>query len=273
MKKIAGFALVAMLLPAAPSWAADLLVGETSPAIGPHVPPATFYPPTPPSEAPPPWEGAYIGGNIDWLRAHFGHPVRQYLKGKIGNTLYDISAYEESESGEIIGGIQVGYNWNIGNNIIAGLEADFQISNLEGFSNFQYDGYPDTNINIYDKLHWFGTIRGRLGYAFSPKILVYGTGGLAYGRVDTDLEHRGDYSPWPGMPFSGKYETSETHVGWAVGAGTEYSFHKNWSLRAEYLYIDLGEANVYDYQDEDMGLTIDKDVNLHTLRLGLNYRF
>jgi outer membrane immunogenic protein len=121
-------------------------------------------------------------------------------------------------------------------------------------------------------LHWFGTFRGRLGYAISRDILVYGTGGIAYGRVDTDIEQLSRIR-WPGLDPNEINETSETLVGWAVGAGTEYAFHRNWSLRAEYLYADLGKANVYDYRDDEIGLTIDKDVNIHTLRLGLNYHF
>src|SRR5690606_36119322 len=95
----------------------------------------------------------------------------------------------------------------------------------------------------HDKLDWFGTLRGRLGYTLTPSMLLYGTGGLAYARVSTDLIAMGNN--WPGLKHGTPYETSETHVGWTIGAGAEYAFHRNWSVRAEYLYADFGKKNVY----------------------------
>jgi outer membrane immunogenic protein len=115
-------------------------------------------------------------------------------------------------------------------------------------------------------------VRGRLGYEASPKILLYGTGGMAYGRVDSDLEQLGPVI-MPDLPWPGVKETSDTLVGWTIGAGTEYAIHRNWSLRAEYLYIDLGSANIYQWTDELVSLSFDKDVKIHTLRIGLNYHF
>jgi outer membrane immunogenic protein len=265
-------AFIAMLLPSNNSWAADLLVDGHGAVIKPHIPPEGFQPPVPPNDGPPPWEGAYIGGNIDWLRAHFGHPFRQFINGKGGDTLFDDAGYAESRSGDIIGGIQIGYNWNLGANIIAGIEADFQLTDLEGTSRITVTEGLTTDVYIHDRMDWFGTVRGRLGYALSPSMLFYGTGGMAYTKVSTDLESVG-FPYWPGLRPGTTYESSETLVGWAVGAGSEYAFHRNWTLRLEYLYADFGRSNVYDFQGEDMGLTIDKEVDLHTVRLGLNYRF
>jgi outer membrane immunogenic protein len=82
--------------------------------------------------------------------------------------------------------------------------------------------YPTTY-----KLDWFGTVRGRVGLLATPQLLLYATGGLAYGHV-------GANAPTIGLGWGG------THAGWTVGGGGEYLFSNNWSIKLEYLYMDLG---------------------------------
>jgi outer membrane immunogenic protein len=112
-----------------------------------------------------------------------------------------------------------------------------------------------------------GTVRGRLGYLVTPTILVYGTGGLAYGGVHASATHGGvmqgvltgandakypvpyAYSQlngtytFPIVPGSGSY--SNTQVGWIAGGGAEWMFAPNWSLKIEGLYYDLGGGRIY----------------------------
>src|SRR5205807_3676672 len=90
----------------------------------------------------------------------------------------------------VTGGAQLGYDWQIGS-LVTGLEADIQGSDIKGSAReiaiVAETGLPDpfgTVLSSETKLSWFGTVRGRLGVTVTPDLLLYGTGGLAYGEVD-----------------------------------------------------------------------------------------
>jgi outer membrane immunogenic protein len=93
------------------------------------------------------------------------------------------------------------------------------------------------------QLDWFGTARVRFGFLPTARLLVYGTGGLAYGEVEGSLEHHNVFS---GIVTSRYWEGSDSdlRVGWTLGAGAEYALTSSVSIRAEYLYLDLGKSNV-----------------------------
>ncbi|MBS7540631.1 outer membrane protein [Ancylobacter lacus] len=179
------------------------------------------YPPqggyAPAAYAPFTWSGFYLGANAGygWGDADFAG---------------------SSVDGGLIGA-QAGFNWQGNSPIVLGFETDIQYSGMEG-GNFSLD--------------YFGTARLRAGYAIN-QMLVYGTGGLAYGG--------GSYTE------SGLSD-DQTHIGWALGAGLEYAFTPNWSAKAEYLYLDLGKENYLTVN----GLR-DVGVNENLLRAGVNYRF
>src|SRR5262249_44573593 len=82
------------------------------------------------------------------------------------------------------------------------------------------------------KLDWFGTLRGRLGFTVAPTVLLYGTGGLAYGDIKTD----GTISD----PTS--FSSSTIKAGWTAGVGIEGRISGNWTAKIEYLYMDLGNV-------------------------------
>lgn len=175
------------------------------------------------------WAGAYAGVNAEAGLGTFKHPV--------SNVSYDETA------GGFLGGVQAGYNWQSGR-AVYGVEADFQGSAVEGF-------YTQFNL-ANTKVGWFGTLRARVGYAPVDRVLVYGTAGLAYGSIRTDL-------------FNGITGSSKTKAGWTVGAGAEYALDTNWTVRTEYLYTDFGKSTIIpDYRD---------DIAFHIVRIGLNYRF
>jgi outer membrane immunogenic protein len=136
------------------------------------------------------------------------------------------------------GGLEGGFNWQFGQ-LVVGWEADLQLSNSSDvFANYKFSN------------PWFGTIRGRGGVALE-NILFYGTLGLAYGRGHVDLGSLGE---------------SNFHVGWTAGAGLEVSLNRNWSLKAEYLFIDLAS--------ESYGLTLaNNGFTSNLVRFGVNYRF
>jgi outer membrane immunogenic protein len=136
------------------------------------------------------------------------------------------------------GGIQGGYNWQSGQ-FVFGLEADIQASGAE-------DTFAATKFSN----PWFGTVRGRLGWTFN-NILLYGTAGFAFGGGRVEI---------PG------FEQSNTHTGFAAGAGLEVGFTPNWSVRAEYLYVGLSSEA---YAPTGASHGFDSSV----LRFGVNYRF
>jgi opacity protein-like surface antigen len=163
-------------------------------------------------------------------------------------------------NGGFIGGGQIGYNWQFYNSFVAGLEADIQgIAGSNGGrsairvvpvgvdsndNNSNYIGVTSARGN----LQYIGTVRGRLGWLATPTLLLYGTGGLAYGGVtlNTYTQVTNDYySAEPGFgahlpPSFGGVNFSNTQVGWTAGGGLEWMFFPNWSAKVEYLYYDLG---------------------------------
>ena len=154
-----------------------------------------------------------------------------------------------------IGGGQIGYNWQFYNSFVAGVEADIQgvaASNSRGsavgaaplagiIADFSYVSVPTATRS----LDYLGTVRGRLGWLFTPTLLVYGTGGLAYGGVTANASYfTSVVGPIPiGIdPSFGAASFSDTRVGWTAGAGLEWMFWPNWSAKVEYLYYDLGRV-------------------------------
>lgn len=164
------------------------------------------------------WNGAYVGVNLG------------YQWGKATN-------WSVNPSG-LMGGGQLGYNWQSGS-FVFGVEADLQASAADD----TFGAYKFANP-------WFGTVRGRGGYAMN-NVLIYLTGGLAYGG---------------GRVTFGPASESQTHTGWTIGAGVEVGLTPNWSAKAEYLYVELS--------DQAYVLTgIRNGLQSNVFRLGVNYRF
>lgn len=164
------------------------------------------------------WGGGYAGLNVG------------YEWGRITNSSISPSGLE--------GGLQAGYNWQSGQFVFGG-ETDIQVT-----------GADDTFAPYKFANPWFGTLRGRVGYAMN-NILFYGTFGLAYGQIKGT--------------FAGLDE-SKTHAGWAGGLGMEVGFTPNWSAKIEYLYMDLSNR-AYSIT----GTTNGFETNM--VRFGINYHF
>lgn len=166
------------------------------------------------------WQGPYVGANL-------------------GYQWGTITANPTRPNG-FAGGVQAGYNWQ-SNQFVFGGEADIQFS-----------GADDTFAPWKFSNPWFGTLRGRAGFAMN-NILIYATGGLAYGSVRVK------------NTFTGADE-SKLHPGWVLGAGMEVALTTSWSARAEYLYVDLS--------DRSYALTgTSNGVESSVVRFGVNYRF
>jgi outer membrane immunogenic protein len=200
------------------------------------------------------WTGLYFGAN---LGGAFGNQDVALIDNATGGTAASGSV---SPDGFIIGD-QIGYNWQV-NQWVFGLEADFQGSTQKE------DGAPLTalgsTVTYTSRLRWFGTVRGRVGYAFD-RFLPYITGGWAYGDARID-----------GVATTGvttrNFENDDTVSGWTVGAGIEWAILDHWSAKAEYLYIN--------FEDGPSGLATAATLNISgtnltesIARVGLNYRF
>jgi outer membrane immunogenic protein len=166
------------------------------------------------------WAGPYLGGNIG------------YNWGSVENNPTNPDGFS--------GGVQAGYNFQNGTPWVFGIEADIQASAADDrFAPWKYSN------------PWFGTVRGRAGYAFS-NVLVYATGGLAFGELRGETFGRSE---------------SHTNAGFAVGAGAEMGFAPNWSAKIEYLYVDLANSNFAITGGASNGYSFS------VVRAGINYHF
>ncbi|WP_445490844.1 outer membrane protein [Rhodopseudomonas sp. RCAM05734] len=203
------------------------------------------------------WTGWYLGGNVG---SGIGRN-RSTLAGAPG-----VESFNLVPDG-VVGGVQAGYNWQAGN-WVYGIEADIQGSS-------QKDNKTTVALGgvAYDqKLPWFGTVRGRLGYSVG-QTLFYATGGYAYGSVKTKINAGGVQIA----------SFSKTGDGYAVGGGIETPFKllglfgPNWTSKTEYLYVDLGSSsNAFVGTVPGVGaaaLTSSTSVKEHIFRTGLNYHF
>jgi len=125
-------------------------------------------------------------------------------------------------------------------------------------------------MNNAAKATFLATVRGRAGIAFD-RSLIYVTGGVAFGELKTT-----DTTGFPLLYID--TTTATTHrTGWTLGAGAEHAFNNNWSVKAEYLYVDLGTVNVA--LACTVGCALPNDHVVHHRytdnigRIGLNYRF
>ena len=160
--------------------------------------------------------------------------------------------------GGFIGGGQVGYNYQYGQKIVFGFEADMQGAGIRGtgnangygpFTNSDLPGNGFVNNNIVQAgIDWLGTARGRIGYLITPTFQLYGTGGLAYGsaflNTRTNSAYGGDNVRASGAVSSSFWlygsdtsyaSKSQLLVGYTAGAGGEWMFMPNWSIKAEAL--------------------------------------
>jgi outer membrane immunogenic protein len=180
------------------------------------------------------WTGFYVGANVGY---------------GFGKSNWDAPAVSPSPKG-ILGGLTVGYNFQTGT-WVWGLEGDIDYSGMKGSADCA-GGTCET------KLNWLATARGRLGYAGWNNFLPYLTGGAGIGNIKAT------------SPFG---DASKTQIGWTLGAGLEYAMWSNWSVKLEYLYVDLGKFDCGASCSGVVGVTDNVSFNANIVRAGVNYRF
>ncbi len=176
-----------------------------------------------------------------------------------------------------IGGGQMGYNWQANSPWVFGFEADISYTDINSSRTVvtvPLSGVGSLNNTFNSRMEYFGTVRGRLGYAWD-RTMVYATGGFAYGEVENSAAFFGP-NPAAALQFVGG--NRDTKTGYTVGGGIEHAWMGNWTVKAEYLYYDLGSTTLgvnfvpggggggtgYNTRFENDG---------HIVRAGLNYKF
>ncbi len=151
----------------------------------------------------------------------------------------------------VVGGGQIGYNYQFATApIVVGLEADFQGTSIARRGVFGAE----------TSLPWFGTVRGRAGLTLlDNRLLVYGTGGFAYGEVKYG---------WGGA-------RNDTLTGWTAGGGVEYAFLPDWLAKIEYLYSDISKDYAGSWNPITGIYTVghERHTKINTVRAGVNYHF
>jgi outer membrane immunogenic protein len=229
----------ALAVIAGPAFAADLAVRPIYKAPPPMVPVYS-------------WTGFYGGVNIGYS---WGRSSTDVAVAGLGT----ISENQNIEG--VVGGFQWGYNWQFGNYVL-GTESDFMFSGERGSTT--YCAGLAACVTANHRLPWESTSRMRLGVLVTPTVLLYGTAGVAFGQV------RSDYTVATGATLSMR----DTRAGWTAGGGIEGMVAPNWTLRAEALYIDLGNqrTSLVDATGASV-LTVNRRVNDTIARIGASYKF
>jgi outer membrane immunogenic protein len=247
---------------------------------------ADYASPVPPSSPIFTWTGFYLGVNGGSASMRQGNPLT------ISNSFFDPMMFPSSNlptfsrasrhnRTEFIGGGQIGYNWQIGN-LVLGMEADF--SHIGGVD------YPSTATPFSVPLgptttfvtsgekgkHFVGTLRSRVGYSFD-RLLIYATGGLSYGDFASGISRVGSTDALGNATSNFTADSSDSaSVGYAIGAGAEYALTTSWTVKAEYLYVDLGrryrwllDPNV----PPGFSFAARAENRADIARVGLNYKF
>jgi outer membrane immunogenic protein len=222
-------------------------------------------------------DGFYAGGNLGYSWGT--------VKSDVTTTANTTQAFSTSSDldGFLIGG-QIGYNW-FRNRWMFGIEGDFDWTWQKGSTAFTCGPTlcttttavtaPATSIpfNYDTKLRWLGTVRGRVGPMISPTTFVYFTGGLAVGQIKTEGVINGFSA---GGAISGAFDNSTTKCGWTIGGGFESRLQRNWSVKVEYLYVDLGRADFTAFLPTNappLTAAFSQKVTDNIVRVGLNYQF
>jgi outer membrane immunogenic protein len=228
------------LLGASRALAADMAVPPPLPPTAPSY----YYPP------PVDWTGIYLGinggydfGKSDWSNA--------------GLTTNNFNV-----NGFLLGGT-IGINYLTGSGVLFGVEGDVGWSTLFGQSSTAACAAVGviTGAACGTKSEWFSTARGRLGYVFINRFLVYGTAGAAIADLKVGLNPPGNYEP------------VGPQLGWTGGAGVEYAFSDSWTAKLEYLYVDLGVVTCSAAGNCLAASTASVTLKENIVRGGFNYKF
>jgi outer membrane immunogenic protein len=232
----------------------------------------------PPVVAPLPysWTGFYVGANVGY---GFGSTTSEIptipddVFGAPAGTTLPVSLGIDPTG--FFGGGGAGYNWQTGN-FLLGVEGDIQGSGIKSNLAVQTPtvdalghGHTDWHNSASEDLQWFGTIRARTGLVFD-RFLAYGTGGLAFGDVKVFNENAYNFNSTTWYTSN----STTTRVGWTAGGGVEYAVADRWTVKAEYLYYDLGTINSNAFNDFGHSGFVPSSLAVHgnLVRVGVDFK-
>lgn len=206
------------------------------------------------------WTGFYAGFQGGFGGHEFDYPVSAPTLGVSGDVTLNSSGF--------FGGGQLGYNWQV-TQLVFGVEADMSASGIEGKLGASGTalGVGALSASAGTKLDWFGTVRGRVGYLIRPDMMIYGTGGWAFGHTTSTAT----LTLSPGGTFSAS--ASNDKSGWTAGAGIEYAITPYMSFKTEYLYVDLGTDPLFSTTVFGAPISVSEQTRIHTIKAGLNFKF
>ena len=241
-KRIVAVAIGTLALGVSAAYAADMAPPPVYKA--PYAPP-----PLPPA---PSWTGFYIGAN-----GGFGGNNVNYSA-----TFAGIPESTSLNSSGFLGGGTAGFNWQVAPIWVIGAETDFDATDISSNATATV---PFATASAGTKIDWFGTVRGRAGVLVTPTALLYATGGWAYGHTTTSATATA-------LGFTESASSGNMQNGWTAGAGLEYAVYPWLSVKTEYLYVNLGSANVNGTVD-GIPVTIGEKTAINTVKAGLNFKF
>ncbi|HWE98357.1 MAG TPA: outer membrane beta-barrel protein [Caulobacteraceae bacterium] len=225
------------------------------------------------------WSGPYAGVNIGYGWGNFDYP---YFGSTDAAGTVPVTGTVRQRAHGVIGGGQVGYNFQGFGPVVLGMEADIQGADIS--SRNAYDGVTvasgDTTGTLESKLDYLGTVRGRVGLPLGGRLMPYVTGGWAFGGVRSSAAFACPSCGTNGAPINTAYSDSHMRSGWTAGGGVEYGLSRHMSVKAEYLYADLGHHDIFGSGDNftyggagiyNAGLAERTKANI--VRVGVNWRF
>ncbi|MBB5051088.1 outer membrane immunogenic protein [Afipia massiliensis] len=202
------------------------------------------------------WTGFYVGAHVG---GGWGNKDWEFYRTSVG-PLVPPTFTSHNVNGALAGG-QFGYNYQVGAWVF-GIEGEGSWADLKGDS-----ACPNPAANCSTKVEWMASIAGRLGYAWD-NVLLYVKGGGAWAGERHDIS-------FAALPAGNETTGDVTRSGYTIGAGLEYGFTPNWTAKLEYMYSDFGNRSV-DFTRIATGAFVESarvDQQIHTLKLGVNYRF
>lgn len=200
------------------------------------------------------WTGAYVGVQAGY---GLGSTDKNYpaVNGLFNGAFRTDIPFDYNLDG-FLGGIYAGYNYQVGDSVILGVDADLGFNKVAG----DITDFEDGSREFQTRFKWSGAARARVGYAMD-RFMPYLAGGFAFGKYEDAFER---------AVANYRVGDSKTAVGWTLGAGTDYAFQNNLILRAEYRYTDFGTDTL---RIPDFVLPYSSSVEVHDVRLGISYKF
>lgn len=219
------------------------------------------------------WTGFYVGLNAGYgfggTNSYVFESSDPVWQTAIRNNWVDEPSFKPEG---FLGGAQAGFDYQISDMLLIGVETDFQYSDINDKNNGKSSTHPSEISMIKQDMEWFGTTRARFGVLPTKRLLVYGTGGLAYGRLKSSASV--DFFNG-GQVFAGS--STKTRSGHTLGGGMEFALTKNITVKGEYLYYDLGRNEVdivtVNWAGGPSYATGAFTTRGNIVRMGLNYRF